>query len=85
MPTLKRNKKRRTYLPPMITIKKELIQDLYILYMKHVGQYYGKAKLSIDGYEIIVKTEYFDLIDDAVIAIKDKVSEAVTKFDLPIK
>lgn len=66
----------------MEAIEKELLEDLNIYYSKKYG-FYGKAILNIDGYEVTVKTDYFDVIDSAVTAIKEKVSEAVVRFNKP--
>lgn len=61
-------------------VQQDLFDTVAVSWYDHSQQFGSRAKLRIGGYLIELETEYFDTIDEAVINIKERIAEAVTKF-----
>lgn len=64
--------------------KLEILQSLTIM-KSHGGdesrRFYSSAALNIDGYKLELENEYYPTIDEAVMGIKERICEAVLKFE----
>lgn len=66
--------------------KQGLIKNATVTYMNHRDKagtpaWYGRFELNIKGFEVKGETEYFNTIDEATQALKDKMAEAVKTFE----
>lgn len=68
----------------MKTKKKSIIKLAMINYHDHVTDgkpWYGSFKLNIDGFEVGDNVGFSATIDEAVVKLKERMAEAISKFE----